>query len=740
MKVPQTSSGQYKIASQKCKNCNNILPPGAQFCGTCGKHVASIDERSLEREQDIHERYKVTALIRKRPYIQLLQASDINYHRPVIIRDIDVTSLGEWQRQLAIDALQTEYDQLRHERIPDSMPLVDLRHFQGHLYTVAEWPLTSTETASKRHIYTLEDLLQSGIGLPEERIAVLWIERLAQSLSHLHAHHIVLKDLDPYTITLSGENYEGIPLLAPAWIPPAIQEHLPAPVSNATSSDFCAPEVSQGLADPRSDIYSLGAILYLLLNGTAPTLHTQSKKQRSKGQREKQHQASGALNAIVMKALAKDPAQRFSSAQEFAAALRDLATAPPATPRNTINLSRQLKNSRLQGKQENQDSPYATKVLNPQQVKPTPPLSEQQPAQTDMSDTPGEKRSHRQAVPTTKVDGEIVPIDEIETIIIDASAFEAALAEARAAQQQDEHEVLEVDKLQPEDEAENSAQENEPTVKPGNRPVTPLAGTATEAEEDDIAAKATSMLPPGEQEVDIADVATQNIAHSSVVDEQQKQASNTATEKTPANNGAQEAPLVQQLKKMLTAPSPTKEEPDNRPLPAVTGGKQLPAVMGNDTEDRFMKRLRRFVLGHQQHTTSAAALIETPLRVQPNQTYVLRIQIMGRDETEHPGMGLSGMIKGEKVHIEVRLALYNKYAYIVQQANVTIPDTGFAAAITIPMQPLPKAPNGRRERLHIFFMDGERNPLYEKPFAVEIFISPLVQPGREGHNVLPIPI
>jgi hypothetical protein len=36
-------------------------------------------------------------------------------------------------------------------------------------------------------------------------------------------------------------------------------------------------------------------------------------------------------------------------------------------------------------------------------------------------------------------------------------------------------------------------------------------------------------------------------------------------------------------------------------------------------------------------------------------------------------------------------------------------------------------------------MDNRRNPLYEKPFALEVFVSHLVQPGREGHQALPIP-
>ncbi len=76
----------------------------------------------------------------------------------------------------------------------------------------------------------------------------------------------------------------------------------------------------------------------------------------------------------------------------------------------------------------------------------------------------------------------------------------------------------------------------------------------------------------------------------------------------------------------------------------------------------------------------------------------------------------------------------------MQQATVPIPASGYAAEVTMPMQPLSSGPNGRRDRLHIFFTDEMRRPLYEKPFVVELFISHLVQPGREGHNVLTIPL
>ena len=121
---------------------------------------------------------------------------------------------------------------------------------------------------------------------------------------------------------------------------------------------------------------------------------------------------------------------------------------------------------------------------------------------------------------------------------------------------------------------------------------------------------------------------------------------------------------------------------------------------------------------------------------------------MGRDEpTSRLGAkketifsGLSAMVQGDTVHVEVRSALYQSFAYVVQRADVAIPGRGYAAEVVMPMQAFASGTSGRRERLHIFFTDEVRQPLYEKPFVVEVFVSPLVQSGREGYNVIPIPL
>jgi hypothetical protein len=235
----------------------------------------------------------------------------------------------------------------------------------------------------------------------------------------------------------------------------------------------------------------------------------------------------------------------------------------------------------------------------------------------------------------------------------------------------------------------------------------------------------------------------------------------------PAGKGSRRGTPTASFAESTHAPAPLQALVNDAHEQPTKGSKRDDAIhrAPNDgtparDNDTFLKRLQRLVRGEQKHVTTAAAIIETPLRVQPNQAYTIRIQLMGRDEPEYPQAGnpqevslpwtkgsdtsgrggLSALVEGDLVHIEVRSAIYQNYAYIVQQTTVAIPASGYAAEVTMPMQPLSSGPNGRRDRLHIFFTDEIRRPLYEKPFVVELFISHLVQPGREGHNVLTIPL
>ena len=675
-----------------------------------------------------------------------------------MMRDIDITSLSERSRQHALMVVQQEYDLLRRQGVQDVMPLIDQRYAKCHLYSIAQWPFAiDHQPINKQTIYTLDGLLQSGIGLPGEEKALAWTERLALAIAHLHERRIVLGDLDPHTIVVSGDNYDSAPALSVFWLPrqmrPLLKPTAPQPVNH-----FIAPEARQGYVQPCSDVYSLGAILYLLLTGLPPV--PDQKKHAIPAPREINNHISNSLDELVMRALSTDPLARFVHPTDFTDALRQYAeeaTLQQAT--RTFSL--------FKGKREGSPGKPLTK-------RSTRVLKETLASWPHSTSRATSSSDEQEKVVVSEQDQSAQqPIEDVTTVIIKAGDMQHIIEQEAARLQQqnkqaDEPATAETDDTIKQKEASPDAIDETPTAPKDTvssaesepRAIEDISTVRVSIEEvkRQGTPKPISVSTRKTVDMELADALTSEEPSVS----QKKQASNVETEKAPTVPAGEPpavsppparppavinrsprhepVPLAEQMKKLITGPIPALPRLRQQPGALVARQSTAPANLAPETEAPLVDRLRRFVLGQQQYNTTAAALIETPLRVQPHQSYLMRIKIMGRDATPNPGVGLSGLVKDDIVHIEVRSALFHKYAYIVQRAEIQLPGQGYAAAITIPLQPLSDGPSGRRERLHIHFMDKKRNPLYEKPFAVELFISPLVQAGREGHNVLPIPL
>ncbi|HLI08947.1 MAG TPA: inactive serine/threonine-protein kinase VRK3 [Ktedonobacteraceae bacterium] len=621
-----------------CPQCNATLPSQALFCSSCGARIDKADNHSLlEDDIDIATRYRITSLVRRQPYVTLFFAYDNQQQRPVAIRDLDLNDVNEEARNAIKDAVKDEYDLLRRQRIPYTMPVVDLRYFQNHLYLVTGW--LSGDTPSQLH--TLNDLLQSGAGLPNEQVTLDWMTRLCFSLEYLHRQNIVIGGLDPQAIVLNEDSYQSQLALMVSWLPTRVRGLLPCGALSTQTDPFMAPEALEGNAEARSDLYSIGAIFYLLLTGQAPedaTTRQQHPTRSLRSPRDLNPRVSNSVDELVTRALALDLAERFQNASAMIAALTDVDQKRPAS-RLT-----QVKAAALSGvENEAEDENWyleETVTITPLKQARTPGSASTAPSSTN---APADAASQESRA----------AVEEIPTQAIQPAPFQGDI----------EHD--------------------------------PFAIRDTEAVH--VAA------PP-----------------------------------------AQDQKQSQRWRKRVTAL-----------LPIIGTGQQSPVEKAPlAKESLWLKRLREFFLGEQQHTTTAAAIIETPMRVQPNQPYAIRIRLMGRSQPAVPPtpgeslrerrartpQGLSALVEGEVVYIEVRSVLYQSFAYIVQQAAVAIPAPDYAADVTIPMQAISSGPSGRRDRLHIFFLDKERRPLYEKPFVVEIFVSHLVQSGREGHNVLTIPL
>ncbi len=321
-----------------------LLPREAVFCNACGERLDKTKDLTslLQNEEDIASRYRITSLVRRRPYVTLYFALN-NGHggqeysgqgqpRMVAIRDIDLTALDEAAFSRALQEAQREYDVLRRAQIPHIMPAVDLRHFQGHLSTVAA--LSSASNAGEQHLATLQDFLQSGQGLPSEQRVLQWMETLCAAVEGLHRNQVVIGDLDPYAILLSGDTSatgDARPALMISWLPGALQALLPA-TETTTLSYFIAPEAMQGAVDARADVYSLGAILYLLLTGMPPGDSTRRGRTRLRPPQEINSRISPHVSECVLQALAINPAERFQGAAALATALRTPRYRRPPAP------------------------------------------------------------------------------------------------------------------------------------------------------------------------------------------------------------------------------------------------------------------------------------------------------------------------------------------------------------------------------------------------------------------------
>ena len=179
---------------------------------------------------------------------------------------------------------------------------------------------------------SLDRLLREEGSLPPERVLEL-ITQVSSGLSYAHANGIVHRDIKPHNILLDED---GNAKVSDFGISRAVD--LSVSASTTGTAVYMAPEQFLGKSAPdiRSDIYSLGVMMYEMLSGDPPfkgnfpmlfRMHTEDEVPEFPSELK----ISTDISDIVFKCLEKDPDDRYQDVDEILTALSDLTGKPVST-------------------------------------------------------------------------------------------------------------------------------------------------------------------------------------------------------------------------------------------------------------------------------------------------------------------------------------------------------------------------------------------------------------------------
>lgn len=302
----------------QCCVCFHLNRTGAHFCAQCRTPLI------------LQDRYRITRLLGRGGYGAVYQAEHINLGgKQYAIKELlpEPTFTAE-QQQAASEQFRLEANllaQLDHPALPK---VGDFFPEGGRDYLVMDYVEGDP----------LDELLlaRRGKAFPETQ-ALAWARELCDVLTYLHTRKpnpIIHRDIKPANIKIAPDGkLKLIDFGIAKVLTPGTGTVLAA---RAVSAPYSPMEQYGKGTDTRSDLYACGATLYQLLTNQLPPAAPDRATERLKPPRQINPALSPELEAVIVKAMAEKPSERFQSAAEMKHALpadkKPAAPPPPKRP------------------------------------------------------------------------------------------------------------------------------------------------------------------------------------------------------------------------------------------------------------------------------------------------------------------------------------------------------------------------------------------------------------------------
>jgi serine/threonine protein kinase len=310
-----------------CPQCSSSCEPSNKFCPSCGfpvgKFVANPDDALIGRT--LPGGYVILELVGVGGMGRVYRAEQTTLGRTVAVKIIHPHLVGEENAAARFITEARAASRLNH---PNSVGIIDFgKTDDGQLYLVMEF-LRGRDLAR---------ILSEEGALSLRRIVDVVRQTLA-ALAEAHSQNIIHRDLKPENVILepvrSGADFVKVVDFGLAKMrvtEPQQPSNITMPGIVCGTPEYMSPEQARGdPLDARSDIYAVGVMLYQMLTGRLPfeaesptqvVLAHLTEVPKDPRVMAPDRQIPAPFAELVLKAIAKDPNNRFQDADELSSEL-----------------------------------------------------------------------------------------------------------------------------------------------------------------------------------------------------------------------------------------------------------------------------------------------------------------------------------------------------------------------------------------------------------------------------------